>query len=1087
MGILAALKLNAPASGPSADAKQARAAIAAYDKTWKEALGFAAGLKDVPTKLALAQALKACDAKRKEANGASADPAMQLRLLTEASAAIAAARESAYSRSEGGARTQAQALRGTIEKAYKGSVDAHAKMEAEQEALKTELGVAKGAAKVDLAAKAAALDKQMAAAEHRRDQAQKDVEALANPLTKREEFVAILARQKSGANVVSHIEIDSHTAEGGKPGEKHVTTTKTSYVDGEASVDKTDVKRTIGLDGVTQTVSREKEATTAEGTLRRSAETRLKVGPGGVSRDSSDKTELGHPDGTRLTVENASGTEVGKDGVKQTSSRTVTRGDGSSTATTSSTALQRGDGKLGVGAEATTRTADAAGSATTKTGSASGGITAADGAMGGYGDAKTGIAKQGPGGIKAGLVAGLSASAKCVIGDPKGDPPRWPVTTTVRSGVSVSASGGHAKKGAQSSGSVEITASKEIVFEQTHQMFASELAGYLKALTAADRGGMIDKTWKEVELLGTGVSQGWDSARKMLGGKTDLASAVGQRAGESASVGIDTAAGGKVAVNVRAVKIGVSVDEKDARSLKATRTDKGGIDAESNLGHTSARSGSVGVAMGVVEGGVGRSHSLATSLGYMITIDAGQDPAGKLLAAFQACNTGEQQQAFIDAHKGAVKLTGKKTGSSEKSGETASLKIGVELKIGSSHGTDESRETDGEGKLRKSTVKGSNKAGGSIGVGPVAIGDSGSTDASSEQDDQGNVELNLARTQAQTNYRKLARKLIGRDTETGEKKKGGGLIAAAAGKEADPEADEAETQDHDISGIRVTNADLKKIVAVARGNMSRWTACAVRRQDYFDWQAAGVKIAAGKGDPGTVSDELARFVGGGSSSRLDVLEQLIRPRGDVSMATRADFPESLKKLRAPYQKLVVAESESEIAQVARKDGTAAGGKRGQEIFEQLGGLLTQITASKDFTHPAVQAEMMSAINERKTAVLKAMKKNAGQVANAEEDAKAEHDEYARLLKECVSYETLQEPPLARIRDMLDGRRSILVNRDFAEASKLVRQLDDLYAIWMRDWAKAEAIGKKIGKPESHYGPFKPKLEGYPKLKKACFM
>jgi hypothetical protein len=1017
---------------------------------------------------------------------ASAPPSDRHQAATQAAATLAAAKPkpAAHADDAADAREAALAVKKDIERRHKAAYDEWAKYsKAEPEVAKL-VAAAKGPQKAALEAKKKLLDKKIADLDKETTELREDLEALENPGTDRATYTRIAQRHKSGATIVGLSEIDLHEQDlSKKRGEKHETHTTTSYADGKSVVDKTESTRTWGLDGVTVGKGRETETRIGGDTLTTSDEKKTNVSlTGKVSQETKKSVEVETADGKKSKFEKGTSTEISKEGVSRTETTSTTHSDGSSTATSKSSAIERGEGKAGVAADKQVVRTDASGTATTKGGSAKGGLM--DG--GGYASGKGNVSKQGKGGLKAGAVGGLSASASCVIGDPAGNPLRWPVTTKVTVGASLAVSGGHEKKGGTSKGSVELAAAKEFVFEQTHQMFEEELGGYLEALKAADKGGTVAKTYKELEVLSVGLSQGWDAARAIIGGKTSVASSVGKRAGDSATAATTESVSGKLDANLKAVKVGVSVKETRSESTKGTRNEKGGLDVEGSASQGSSREGSLGVGMGVVEGSVGRSHTLETSLGYMITIEPGDD-ANELLKGFQACKSPGDQKAFVDQHKGRLKITGRKSGRKEKDGEKVELGVaGVKLRLGSEHGTEESAETDADGKLVKSAVKGSTKSGGDIGIGPAVFGDSGTGDATATNDGKGNVELEVQTTKAQSNLTKMGRKALGRDVETGAKKKPTGLIEAATGKKQDEEEAQEEVQDHDVSGLKVKSADLKKIYAVAKSDQKRWTACAIRRQDYFEWRDIGARIASGSGDPGEVAAALARFVGGGSSSRMDVLENLIRPRGDVSIGARADFPESLKKLKAPYQKYVVEACEEQIDQTANKDGAEAAGKLGQQMFEELGKLLTAISGSKDFTHPAVQAEMISAINQRKTLLQKAMKKNAGQ-ATSGDDAQAEHDEYARLLKECVSYGQIQEPPLERIKEMIGDRKTIMVNRDFAEASKLIKQLDDLYAIWMRDWSKAEAIGKKIGKPESHYGHYKPKLDGYPKLKKACYM
>ena len=105
-----------------------------------------------------------------------------------------------------------------------------------------------------------------------------------------------------------------------------------------------------------------------------------------------------------------------------------------------------------------------------KTGSAKGGHHRDDGSRGGFGEAKGGVTRKGKSGWKGGASLGLSANASCTIGDPAGDPPRYPVTVKVMVGAALTASGGHEKKGGASKGSAELSASKAFVYEQTHNL-----------------------------------------------------------------------------------------------------------------------------------------------------------------------------------------------------------------------------------------------------------------------------------------------------------------------------------------------------------------------------------------------------------------------------------------------------------------------------------------------------------------------------------------------------------------------------------------------------------------------------------------
>ena len=977
-----------------------------------------------------------------------------------------------------GARQAALAVQGKLEERLREASEQARKLADGKEKLDKLVAAAPAAQKKDLEAKKKLLDDRVRSVDREIAEMHGDLAALQNPATKREEYVAILARAGAKTDVGAKVEVDKHDEVIGKSRlDKRETTTKTSYEDGQAVTSRQEKTRTVGLGSVESTTSRSIEETTAQAYAKIEHEKSTKVSLKGVSIEEKRSTEIEHGD-KKWSREQTRSTEIGKEGVSRTSTDKVTRSDGTATATTTTSAVERGDGKVGVAAGRSKTTTDAQGNDTTRGGSGKVGMTADDGSLGGYGEGKGSVARQGPGGLKGGGDLGLSAAAKCTIGEPvKG---LYPVTVQVMVGASIGVSGGHAKKEATQSGSVEMSASKSFVFERTHQLDAKQLAGYVQALQMADKGQPVGATYKELSLLSIGASQGWDEARKFLSGKQSLHDAVGAQAGESASVSTKSAHGGKLSADVEMLKVGASASETDSHSTKATRTDTGALSVESNVGHGSERAGSVGVGMGAVSGSAGRSHTLQTSIGYTITIEAAADPKGELLREFEACTTEALQEKFIATYKGRIKVTGKKTTRKESSGETAEIKLGVGLGVGNQHGTDESVETDGDGKLRRSTVAGTNKSEGHLSLAGQQLGGSEATSATSTREGD-DARLEVTDTHAETNIGKLVKHLIGRD-EDSDKKKKKGLVATVAGKEKNEEEDAAATEDRDLDRIGVSKSDLALIVKIAGSDPGRWSHCAGRKQDYDDWVAVGRAIARSD-SPGDAADLLAKFVGGGSSSRREVIENLIRPSGNVSMAARSEFPESLKKQRAPYDELVAQPCEAQIAETARKDGAEAAGKLGQQLIERLGRLLDAVSKAKDFTSGAAQAEMVSAINDRKTKVLAAMRRNAKVSPDA--DKQADKDEFARMLRECAGYQSSEMQAKSRIYKLMDDRPMVL-SSDAVAAQHMFRDLRNLHAIWKRDYAKMDALAKKIGQPEPTYVAFQPQLSDMKKLYRGCW-
>jgi hypothetical protein len=134
--------------------------------------------------------------------------------------------------------------------------------------------------------------------------------------------------------------------------------------------------------------------------------------------------------------------------------------------------------------------------------------------------------------------------------------------------------------------------------------------------------------------------------------------------------------------------------------------------------------------------------------------------------------------------------------------------------------------------------------------------------------------------------------------------------------------------------------------------------------------------------------------------------------------------------------------------------------------------------AQNFSQPAVRAEMMAAVDSRKTKVLAEMRKNAGNVS-ADAEKAAQEQEYHRILKSCVQYESTQNDSFGRINEWYAPGR-------FYNNEKIVKelqQLRNLYATWTPQWNRAAELGKAIGKPEVTYMHFRPNVEEFEKIEK----
>ena len=978
---------------------------------------------------------------------------------------------------DAGARKAALAAKGEIERRHREAYAAWTKLaEAEPKVAKL-IAASTGPQKAALVAKKKLLDAKIAEANKAVAQLQKDLEALDSPATSREEHVRILARSQSKDTAVGLSEIDLHQDKlDAKPGEKHETRTTTAYGKGKATVEKTEKKRTYGLDGLTVSNSKETETSFEGNTIKTGEETKTNVSlTGKVSREEKKSVEIETADGKKMQVEKTSSAEISAGGVSGTKTEKSGHRDGSSDETSVSGGVERGDGKIAAVASKSTTATDASGDAVTtgKKGKV-GGIAGKDGygaLAGGEGSFKN----QRKGGFNTGVVAGLDANVVCNIGDPVGKPPnvKYPLTLAVNLGGAIGVSTGHAKEGGSGKASVEAKVGKTVFMKRTYMLGEAEAKAYVESLTEAATGGAAAATHKEFAIIAAGLSRGWPFAQAMFkSGSADL------KAGESSERGGSKIKSGKLAADVKVVTLEASAESSEQHGAKTTRNEDGTLDAELTGTTTDKVSGKVGIKSGVVGGSVGKAHSFTTSSGYVIKIDPKKDPNGEQQKALDACDGQADYDQFAAKYPDTVQSATR--GTDESDSKTVGLSVGaVDAEIGLHNRVQKTTKTGKGGKLEQEKVVGSAGGGGSIGLGDTRIGDSVDNVADATLDGQGNANVSLTKTRKATDWTKLAKAklpFMGDDEDKdGKKKPAKGLLATATGAK-----DEEDTDSHEVYGLTLSNKDLDQIAKIAGGNKRRWDKGALMdyKNSHEDWEVCRQAIVAAGGNRQVVARELSEFVGGSKSNRLDMLVRFLRPDGDVSIGARANFPDSLASLKPDYEKLVLGASEGLIEELAAKEGPQKAGVLGKEIFDTLESLLQKITAAKEVLAPAVRAEMLSAIGKRKTLVIAAMKKNAGAQSEQEEKAALEA-EYRRTIKTCLEYQTAQNDIFAKFGDLWAPGRAY--NNE--KLIKLLQQLRDLFAVWKPDYAHCAELGKKIGYPEvnyTHWGPSLAKAEEWEK-------
>ena len=934
-------------------------------------------------------------------------------------------------------RAEAQKLRGAIEARRRQSADLLLRLQKVEPVLKAKVEAARGQEKKALADKQALFAKEMAATEKAVARAEADLLAIDSPGTKREELLAILARQKAGGKVAESTEITATGLEPYKKGKinQDVTATTTSYANGKATTETVRTQQKVGLDGYTSTKSQEKAVTDGTTTARALEEKKTKVSLGGkLSTEETRKIEVDRGEGSKASLETKKSNEIGLKGASQTQTATKTNSDGSSKSVTVKKGIEREDGKV----TATT------GRSVTKTGKSGTAVTTDKGASGGFVNGKDGTGLQGAvtggksvatkSGLHVGVVGGLHANVLCKVGEPQGDPKVWPVTVTVTFGASAGVSGGAGKKeGSKVSADVELKGSTETTRTVTRHFGEADLAGYTKALAAASKGTMVSAAQKELAVIAVGAQGNWEVARQMwdAGGKSLSKKDTDGLAhtGDSIEIAQTDTKGG--AVKAKAYGVGGGYGRTDTRSgsIKATRNDTGGVDVETNQAHGRQTDLSGSLDVGVVGLEVGNTQVHRTSFGYSISIDPKHDPDGKILAWLSTCKTEEACNVFIAANKGKIKVIGRTDGVADAEATHIGVSIGgVKAKIGTHTGLAQQVRKDGTGKV----------------VGKKSVANSGAGGEFSRWADSRNEQA---------------------VAETNEKGEGSLTVTRTDNDKSGSKTKEA------VSGLTFSNSDLKRLGQSACNSLDAWNGWCPSPRDKSDWKAAGLTIKQAKGAPGVVNQALAKFMGG-DIDRMRFVESLLRGGWNQRGGKAFEFPNSLKDLRADYELVSDDNLPNVVGAFAKKNGNPAASKECERLLAIVDRIQPRIQACQDFNNSATKMEMVSELAACRKMLADGVKGYAG-TPRAQDDPKALAAEGDRLMKLCNGYGVEQE----RLVGKLDDQDAYTV-AERAAGKKLIKQLEDLQYRWTSEYMRLQDnyVKRKITLPVFPYA------RGIPQIK-----
>lgn len=910
----------------------------------------------------------------------------------------------------------------------------------------------------------------------------KSIDAVGDPTASHEDLVRALAlaRSKDDAPAVA----TKAVTPGGNGLDRARKVVETEYRDGTARIDTEEEGFVVDKDGLKHKDVSSREVVDGDGSVKSTRSKTTTLGPDGLKQTQETKTEFTARDGAATKSWSSSTKDeksVGVDGVKLSREVKVESADGSSRTDKHEKAVVRGDGRLGVKEGTSRETVDADGNTFGTSSEATTGITADGKSMGTFADASGQASAKHKSGAELSGGLKLKANVKCTIGDPKGDPPMYPVSIEVNCGAEFTIGGGGGGEPevggskVKAKAGLEVKLGAEYVFRQTRNLPAYELDAYIAAMNGANAGSSIDATYRELAIIHKGATEGWEAAQRLAKGQGPLSPemlAALRNEGDSVELAGSTQAGAGAKLNVRVVELEGSAERKNEKSVKATKRADQKIGVQGKQAQTDKLAGKAGLNYAGIGGAsAGRAHEWKTGFGFDVVVDPQKDADGQAMAALAACKGKDDFDRAIARYKDrlTVRSTTTSKGESDKT-EVGVNVLGAKAAIGTGNALSEEEQRDASGKVIGKTTVGEQQAGGGVELpGGIKYGDQSQNKAVARTDAKGNASLELSKKQSQSRIGRIAdaleakgRNALGLD-DADPKAPAKGLAQRAAGGGEVPD-----TQVHDVYGIRLTKADLEKIGQRAKSDSTWPSPWKSSEKDIADWRGAQRAINASGGKPEVVAHELSAFVGKSPKDRVGQLRHFLRPGGDVSIGAAFAFPDGMKQEQADYEELVAGECEQKVYELAKNDPPAAA-KLGHELMTRLTQLTFRIKNAQ-IGDKAAQADMSSQCGRRRTALAEAIRVVEGR--NSEADIKAEkQQEFNRHVGNCQTARRNLDEALAPLQALrADKPRAPQGTKNDYLAD--VKSMLDLRAILRAELAAAKKLADEYGFPAQRYEQFR---------------
>lgn len=946
-------------------------------------------------------------------------------------------------------RAKALKLRATIQVKLEHQSDLFKKLvgaEAKIEQMTNAAGTAEE--KKVVAAKRALVAKKKTEVEREMKELASDLEAVDNDGARPEGLVKVLARHGSGGKVAPTTEtigLGLHSLNE-NPLKRDATTTTASLDDGMATVEKRHETSSLNLKGLTSTTSKEKGVSSADFATRTSEKKKVNVSlTGKVSHVESTKSEVELPDGRQSSDETSKSSEVSTKAVEWGGGTKQTDFDGSGKVTKNKSSIERDDGKLKVGQESSVAKTNANGTARSTDKKARGSVVAGKDGIGGGADGEAGKKITSKDGRQAGVVAGLHASVVCNVGEPKGDPPKYPVTLTVNIGGSIAISAGRGQnEGSKGKGRAEVKAGKDRTMVVTHLLDEKQLGFYTQALKEASAGSKVSATEKEFAIITAVAKNNTGEAMRLFtsGGTIDKKAADSiANVGDSVKVSETTTKGLAAKGEGKGTSFGAGVTATDTNSMEIKRNDTGGIDAQTDSEHGTETSLSGSMTPGAVGLSLGYKQEHKTSFGYSITLEQKDDPSGELLEALGKCRSEADYEAFLVSYKGRYKFNAKTKGVADAVGLHTGLSLGgVEVAgMDEGHGVDEQTKTDAGGNPIEKTVSGHGNIGAKLG----GWSDSRNDDAVAHIHADKTAELDLSTT-THDNHNKRAdakKQKVLLEKMAGKGSASGVLTAVTGGGE------EPDTATHDVSGLKLATKDLLRLGKSVCNSPAAFIGWLRRADEKDDITKAAAAIVKGKGSAAAVSEALARFIGGDSVERLETVRRIMRGGYKATAGKAFEFPDEIRGLQEDYDEVTADDMVDKVNKIGAHSQEKAM-LECQRLLKLVDSVMSGVSPCKDFKNPDIKAEMIQKLELTRQNVASAVK-GFGHKKTAE-DMKELEEIGHRLVSQCTGFWGDKEGLVADLWE-LKGEKKYIPNSDRGEARGAIKKLEKLIYLWRGQW------------------------------------